>query len=148
MKISRAPSALLLLTISLPATGYATARPANFDGVAQDAAKNKDPQVTARESEFTILITIDAERRVFFKKEPVGTCDDVGPLKERVKRAIKENRQTARDRADKEMAKYAGTVFICATPDLKYGDVVKVIDAIRKAGGKPIDLDTDCPPPS
>jgi biopolymer transport protein ExbD len=97
----------------------------------------------ALEPELTILVTVDAERKVFFRKEQVGTSDDVGPLKERVRQAIERNRQAARDEGDEEAAKSAGTVFICAAPDLKYRDVSKVVDAIKEAGGSPIGLSTD-----
>jgi biopolymer transport protein ExbD len=144
MKNSHAPSAALLLAASLLAAAHTAARPASFDGAAQDATKREG----ARESATTVIvIAVDAERRVYFGKERVGTCDDVGPLKQRVREAVEGNRRAARDKADEEAARSAGTVFICATPDLKYGDVVKVVDAIKEAGGDPVGLDTDCAPP-
>ncbi len=146
MKNSSAPLAALLISAHLLAGGCA-ARPADFGAAAKGAAGNADLLKAARESEQFILITVDAGRRVFFRREQVGTCDDVGPLKEKVRRAVEKNRRAARDRGDKESDASADTVFICAPRDLKYGDVVKVVEAIREAGGKPVGLDTECRPP-
>ncbi len=145
MKNSHAPRMLLA---TLLAAGWAAAKPALSGGVAQDAPKNGERRESARESgPALVVVTVDAERSVFLGKEQVGTCDDVGPLKEGVKRAIEKKKRAARDRGDEEEARSAGAVLICASPDLKYRDVVKVVDAIREAGGDPVGLDTDCPPP-
>ena len=145
MKNSHAPLAPLLLLASLLAPGRAAGKPANFPDPAPRPAEELN--AAARESEWSIIITVDAERRIFFRKEQVGTSDDVGPLKERVRKAIERNRRAARDQGDEGLAKGGGAVLICASPDLKYRDVVKVIDAIKEAGGDPVGLDTDCAPP-
>ena len=148
MKNSHAPlAALLISTIPLLAPGCSARTTASFAVLLQDATKNTDRRESAPKPGPAILITVDAGRRVYFGKEQVGTCDDVGPLKERVREAVEKNRRAARDRADEEAARSAATVFICAPPELKYGDIVKVVDAIREAGGDPVGLDTDCPPP-
>ena len=141
MKNSHAP---LLLLVSLLVSGCAAQKPANFRDLVPQRAEELNAQ--AKESEWTILVTIDAEQRVFFRKEQVGTCDDVGPLEERVRQVIERNRQKARDQGDEEMVKSAGTVFISAPDGLKYGDVSKVVDALKKAGGSPIGIQTQDAP--
>jgi biopolymer transport protein ExbD len=134
----------LLLIASLLASGCASQKPANFrDLVPQSPEKLNE---LARESEWMILVTVDAERRVFFKKEQVGTTDNVGPLKERVQQTIEKNRQKARDQGNEEMVKSASTIFICAPPDFKYGDMEKVVAAAKEGGGSPVGLQ-ECNPP-
>jgi biopolymer transport protein ExbD len=146
MKNSHAPAPLLLLA-SLLATVCAAQEPADFGGVAEGATKNMSRRGSVIESEPPILVTVDAKRKVYFGKEQVGTTGDVGPLKERVRQAIERRRQAARERGDEEAAKSSGTVFICAPPELKYRDVLKVVDAIKEAGGSPVGLSTGCKPP-
>jgi biopolymer transport protein ExbD len=140
MKNSHVP---LLLITSLLASGCAPPKPAKFRALVPQSSEELNKM--ARESEWTILVTVDAERRVFFRKEQVGTTDDVGPLKERVQQVIEKHRQKARDDGDEEMVKSASTVFICAPPDLIYRDASKVIGALKEAGGSPIGLQ-ECDP--
>lgn len=146
MKNSHAPLAALLLSASLLTTNCAAPKPANFRDLVPQSAEELNK--LARESEWTILIIVDAERRVFFRKEQVGTSEDVGPLKERVRQVIEKNRQAALDKGNNESAVSASTVFICASPDLKYGDIVKAVDAVKEAGGNPVGISTsnDCGP--
>ena len=140
MKNSHAP---LLLLVSLLASGCVPQKPANFRDLVPQSAEELNKQ--AKESDWTILVTVDAERRVFFRKEQVGTCDDVGPLEERVRQAIERNRQSARDHGNEESLKSANTVFLSAPDNLTYGDVSKVVEALKKAGGDPIGLQMENP---
>ena len=142
MKSSRATALLPILSFLL-APICAAQVPANLGESAKEATDNSARQETAVVAAAPILVIVDKERKVFFRKEQVGTSDNVGPLKERVRQAIERNRQAARDKGDAEAAKSANTVFICAPPELKYRDVVKIVDAIKEAGGSPVGLYTD-----
>ena len=135
MKSSYAP---LLLLASLVVSGCAPRKPANFRELVPESPEKL--HAMSRESEWTILVTVDAERKVFFRKEQVGTTDDVGQLKERVRQVIEKNRQAALDKGDKELAANVSTVFLSAPPNLTYRDVSKVVDALKEAGGNPIGL--------
>ena len=140
MKNSHAP---LLLLAMLLASGCAARKPANFRDLVPQSPEELNR--LAKESEWTILVTVDAERRVFFRKEQVGTTENVGPLKERVQQAIEKNRQKARERGDEELFKSSSTVFITAPHDMTYGDVSKVVEAVKAAGGSPVGLQRDDP---
>ncbi|HEV2860704.1 MAG TPA: hypothetical protein VGX48_06850 [Pyrinomonadaceae bacterium] len=137
MKHSHAP---LLLLASLLAPACAPDKPADFREAVKDATKNVNLHELAMKSERTIAVKVDEERRVFFRKEQVGTADEAGPLKVRVRQAIERNRQAARDSGDEEFAEHAATVFVCAPLSFKYGDVAKVIDVIKEAGGGPVGI--------
>src|SRR3712207_5467955 len=111
MKNPHATAPLLLLA-ALLASGCAAPQPTKFSDLVPE--KPEDIRELALTSDRLILVTVDAERRVFFRKEQVGTTDEVGTLKERVRQAIERNRRAARDSGDKEAAEYASTVFVCA----------------------------------
>ena len=150
MKTQHAPAALLLCASLLLAPAGRARRAAGPGpaAAAACAAESSRPRSGSPESEPAVRVAVDAERNVYVGKEQAGTCDDVGPLKERVRQAVRRNRRAARARGGKEAARSAGTVFICVTQDAKYGDVVKVIDAVKAAGGGPVGLETrdDCKP--
>ncbi|MET0649449.1 MAG: biopolymer transporter ExbD [Pyrinomonadaceae bacterium] len=141
MKNSHAP---LLLLASLLASGCASPKPANFRDLVPQSAEELNKQ--ALESEWTILVTVDAERRVFFRKEQVGTTDDPGTLKERVRQVIERNRQKSRDLSGKEPDNTVSTVFLKAPDDMTYRDVLKVVEALKEAGGNPIGLQSENAP--
>jgi biopolymer transport protein ExbD len=132
------PHAPLLLLASLLAPGCAAQKPANFRDLVPEKAEELN--ALAKESEWMIIVTMDAERRVFFRKEQVGTTEDVGTLKERVQQVIETNQKKARDQGDEELAKSASTIFIKAPASLTYGEVSKVIEAVKAAGGSPVGL--------
>jgi biopolymer transport protein ExbD len=134
----------LLLLASLLASGCAAQKPANFRDLVPQSAEELNK--AAQESELMIIVTVDAERRVFFKKEQVGTTEDVGTLKERVQQAIERNRQRARELSNKEPDTAVSTVFLKAPSDMTYGEVSKVVEALKAAGGNPVGLQTDNAP--
>ena len=136
MKSLHARAALFLLA-ALSASGCASRKPANFRDVAKEEIKNENLSEPALQSERTILVIIDSERNVFFRKEKVGTTEDTGLLKDKVSQAIERNRRNAKDEED---VRGSGAIFICAPESLKYSDVTKVVDAVREAGGHPIGL--------
>jgi biopolymer transport protein ExbD len=149
MKSLHTPAVILLFAASL-ATGCVASKPANFREVVKGTVSDKDLHEAAMKSDRTITVTVDAGRNVFFRKEKVGTVEDIGPLKERVRQTIENNRRADLDATggktpDTEAAAHDDVVFFCAPADFKYGDVAGVIDAIKDAGGNPIGL-TDCNP--
>ncbi|HEX7313500.1 MAG TPA: biopolymer transporter ExbD [Pyrinomonadaceae bacterium] len=138
MRNSHARLLLLFLLASLLAPGCAPRKPANFRDLVPQSPEQLNEM--AKESEWTILVTVDAERRVFFRKEQVGTTEDVGTLKERVRQVIESNRQKARELSGKEPDNTVSTVFLKAPDGMTYGEVSKVVDALKEAGGNPIGL--------
>lgn len=141
MKNSHTPPAALLLSTSLLATGCAAPKPAKFRDLIPQSAEELNRQ--ARESEWTIAVTVDAERRVFFRNEQVGTTEDVVTLKKRVRQVIESNKQKARELSGKEPDTTVSTVFLKAPDNMTYGDVSKVVEALKEAGGNPIGLQSE-----
>ena len=72
---------------------------------------------------------------------PAGTVDDPSPLTTLLEGIFKErtNNGTFRENSN-EIEK---TLFIKSPKSVRYGDVVKVIDAAKSAGAQPIGLQID-----
>ena len=143
-------SAVLLLLATLAASGCDTAKPKPFSEVAKESVKYMDLRDAAMKSDRVIVVTIDPERAVFFRKEKVGTADDPGTLGDKVKQTIESNRRKDLDTSggkppDTDAAAHDNIVFLCAPASFKYGVVVKVLQAIQDAGGNPVGM-TDCDP--
>jgi biopolymer transport protein ExbD len=140
---------LFLLCASLPAAGCEP-KPANFNEVVEETTDNANVVKLSIDPIRAMLVTVNAERKVFFKMEYVGTLDDTGPLKEKVRQAIEKKRQEECDAAggngNAETAAHVNTIFFCAPADFKYGDVVGALDAIKEVGGNPVGI-TGCDPP-
>lgn len=102
-----------------------------------------DP-ATVKPNALTLVVVIDLTGELTLNLEPAGTTDDTRPLVERLEQILAERKQNSvyEPGAEAEM-KVASTVLIRAPKSTRYAAVVKVIDAVRSAGGDPIGLETD-----
>ncbi|HLM58705.1 MAG TPA: biopolymer transporter ExbD [Pyrinomonadaceae bacterium] len=123
-------------------------RPAEFKELVPERAEEMVKE--AKESPLTIIVTIDGEYRVLLNDESVGTTEDVSLLKEKLAKALEGRKQAYRagtgngsPGADEEAGQKV--VFVRAPSSFKYGEVVKVIEAIRGVGGEPIGLQEQSP---
>ncbi|HST52774.1 MAG TPA: hypothetical protein VLJ61_12250 [Pyrinomonadaceae bacterium] len=102
----------------------------------------------------TLVISIDAERRLKLNDSDVGTLADTVKLKDSLREIFRwrvENRvwrtgvESQTDLPDNE--RIERTVFVQAAPSLKYGDVIKLIDEIKDTAANPIGLRIENSPP-
>jgi biopolymer transport protein ExbD len=98
----------------------------------------------------TLVVSIGTDLSLKLNQDNIGSVNDTGPLSQRLAqlfkqrqetRAYKPGMETRTDIPDKE--RIEKTVFVKAPRSLKYGDVVKVIDAIKGAGASPVGLQVD-----
>jgi biopolymer transport protein ExbD len=98
----------------------------------------------------TLVVSIGTDLSLKLNQDNIGSVNDTGPLSQRLTqlfkqrqetRAYKPGMETRTDIPDKE--RIEKTVFVKAPRSLKYGDVVKVIDAIKGAGASPVGLQVD-----
>ena len=83
----------------------------------------------------TLVVTIDKDMQLKLNQiEGMGTVNDMTKLSEKLMKVF-------RERGENHV--YEKTVFIKAPRALQYGEVVKVIDGIKMAGGEPIGLQID-----
>lgn len=98
-----------------------------------------------------ILVTaINPDLRVTLNTDPMGAVNDLDPLNQKLQQifrlreeqyAVKPGYETRSDLPMSERVEK--TLMIKAAPGVKYGDVVKVIDAAKAAGADPIVLQLD-----
>jgi len=129
---------LVLLIIFMVITPV---KPSKFE--AKVPAEPKDQQqVDVKPNPLTLVVNIDRNTRaVTLNSEPAGSVDEPDELTNRLTAIFKEREQNdVRREGTNEIEK---TLFIKSPTSIKYGDVVKVIDAVKLAGAQPIGLQID-----
>jgi biopolymer transport protein TolR len=98
----------------------------------------------------TLVVTIEKDMKLKLNQDDVASVNDTGPLSQRLTQIFQERRtqrayapgmETRMDLPEEE--RIAKAVFVKAPRSMKYVEVVKVIDAIKGAGGNPIGLQID-----
>ncbi|MEO6390950.1 MAG: biopolymer transporter ExbD, partial [Pyrinomonadaceae bacterium] len=84
-----------------------------------------------------LVVMINADRRVTLNTDPAGTVDDVAGLSSRLAAILSERRNLRSFQSAPEPV-YLKRVFVKTDPSVKYGDLVKVIDAVKGGGADPI----------
>ncbi len=106
------------------------------------AEPKPDDQTVANPNPLTLVVAVNnADKKVTLNKEPAGDVSDPSLLTERLSAIFKErDAQGAFREGTNEVEK---TVFIKAPRSAKYGEVVRVLDAVKQAGAQPIGLQID-----
>lgn len=137
-KINVTPLIDVLLVLLIIFMVVAPLRPASF--------KTKAPQPPDRNSTVTpnpntLIISVDNHLQLSLNRlSGLGNTDDPSALVSRLKSAFAE--REANGVLD-ENGNVVKTVFIKAPRNIGYGNVVKVIDAVKTAGAEPIALQLD-----
>ena len=138
---------LVLLIIFMVVTPL---KPSRFQA---DIPTQRDPNEDLsklKPNPLTLVVSIASDLSIKLNENSVGSVNDVAPLAQRLaltfaqrkdQRAYKVGMETRTDL--KEDERIEKTVFVKAPRSLKYGDVVKVIDAIKGAGANPVGLQVD-----
>jgi len=136
--------AIVVSTVLTQLIGCSPLKRAEFRELAPQKAE--ELAKAAEQSPLTITVTVDKEHHVFLKGERVGTTTDVTPLKEKLATALEKRKEAYRASvkegisSTEEAARGEKVVFVRAPASFKYGDIVKVVEAIKAVGGEPIGL--------
>lgn len=129
---------LVLLIIFMVITPV---KPSRFE--AKVPAEPKDqPQQEVKPNPLTLVVAIDkGSRAIRLNVDSAGTLDDTTQLTSMLGEIFKQRETNGvfRDGTN-EVEK---TIFIKSPTTVRYGDVVKVIDAAKMAGAEPIGLQID-----
>ena len=116
-------------------------KPSRFE--AKVPAEPKQQQnIEVKPNPLTLVVGVSRETRaVTLNNEPAGTVDDAEALTTKLREIFKtrENNGVFREGTN-EVEK---TIFIKSPKSVRYGDVVRVIDAAKSAGAQPIGLQID-----
>ncbi len=129
---------LVLLIIFMVITPV---KPSKFE--AKVPAEPKDQQnIEVKPNPLTLVVAIDRNNRtLLLNNEPVGNVDEPDALINALKNIFQQREQNdVRREGTNEIEK---TLFIKSPTSIKYGDVAKVIDAVKEAGAQPIGLQID-----
>lgn len=128
---------LVLLIIFMVITPL---KPSRFE--AKVPAEQKDQQQDVRPNPLTLVVAINRDTKVVsLNNEPYGDVADTERLTNRLREIFKEREANGAFREGTNEVER--TLFIKSPKQVKYGDVVKVIDAVKIAGAEPIGLQID-----
>ena len=98
----------------------------------------------------TLVVSISTDLQLKLNQEPMGSVNDPSTLAAKLQQTFQQRREQGayselmKSRTDlPEDQRIEKTVFVKAPRALHYGDVVKVIDAIKGAGADPVGLQVD-----
>ncbi|HEY6121995.1 MAG TPA: biopolymer transporter ExbD [Pyrinomonadaceae bacterium] len=138
---------LVLLIIFMVVTPL---KPSRFKA---DIPTQRDPNEDLsklKPNPLTLVVSIATDLQLKLNQDNIGSVNDTTPLSQKLtqvfqerksQRAYKVGMETRTDVPEDE--RIEKTVFVKAPRSLKYGDVVKVIDAIKGAGANPVGLQVD-----
>lgn len=129
---------LVLLIIFMVITPV---KPSRFEAKVPAEPKNQQ-NLEVKPNPLTLVIGINRETKgVTLNNEAAGDTSDASTLTSKLQEIFKqrENNGVFRENSN-EIEK---TVFIKSPKSMRYGDVVKVIDAAKVAGASPIGLQVD-----
>lgn len=118
-----------------------------------DIPTQKDPNEDLsklKPNPLTLVVSISTDLQLKLNQDGIGSVNDTGPLSQKLQQTF-EKRKTEHafkagmeTRADlPEADRIEKTVFVKAPRSIPYGEVVKVIDAIKGAGANPVGLQVD-----
>ena len=129
---------LVLLIIFMVITPV---KPSKFEAKVPAEPKNEQ-QLDVKPNPLTLVIAINRENRgISLNNENAGSVDDPTALTAKLTDIF--NQRTTNGVFRENTNEVEKTVFIKSPTLVKYGDVVKVIDAAKMAGASPIGLQID-----
>lgn len=107
-------------------------------------------QEEVKPNPLTLVVAIEGDLSLKLNLESAGATNDTAPLSTKLAQIFKDRRANRAYAPGKESRvdlpeeeRIEKSVFVKAPRSLKYIEVVKVIDAIKGAGGNPIGLQID-----
>ena len=98
----------------------------------------------------TLVVSIGTDLQLKLNQDNIGSVNDTGPLSQKLLQLFQQRKDTRAYKVGMETRtdvpegdRIEKTVFVKAPRSVKYGDVVKVIDAIKGAGANPVGLQVD-----
>ena len=145
---------LVLLIIFMVVTPF---KPKRFKTLIPEQQNSPPPQ-DATPSKLTLRVDITKEGKLLLNNEdhsptgePYGSVDDTHANTAVLSKRIQEILQDRERNPGPDVYKFGTTivektVYVKAPESYKYGNVVKVIDAVKAAGADPVGLQVDCLP--
>jgi biopolymer transport protein ExbD len=118
-----------------------------------DIPTQKDPNEDLsklKPNPLTLVVSISTDLQLKLNQDAIGSVNDTAPLSQKLLQTFEKRKSEhafkagMETRADlPEADRIEKTVFVKAPRSIPYGEVVKVIDAIKGAGANPVGLQVD-----
>ncbi len=137
---------LVLLIIFMVVTPL---KPSRFKA---DIPTQRDPNENIQNlkpNPLTLVVSITPDLQIKLNQDVMGSVNDTGALAAKLQQTFQQRKEQHAYKVGMETStvpedqKIEKTVFVKAPRALHYGDVVKVIDAIKGAGASPVGLQVD-----
>jgi biopolymer transport protein ExbD len=129
---------LVLLIIFMVVTPL---KPSRFEAKIPSEPDPNQDMSQIKPNPLTLVVTIASDLKLKLNQDEMGSVNDTAPLSSRLVQLFQQRKeQNAFRVGTTEVEK---TVFIKAPRSMQYGNVVKVIDAIKGAGANPVGLQVD-----
>ena len=125
-------------------------KPSSFKA---DVPTQRDPNEDVsklKPNPLTLVVSITPDLQIKLNQESMGSVNDTSALSAKLQQTFSQRREQHAYKVGMETAtnvpedqRIEKTVFVKAPRVLHYGDVVKVIDAIKGAGASPVGLQVD-----
>lgn len=116
-------------------------KPSRFEAKVPAEPKPEDQNVLLKPNPNTLIAFIDSEGKLKLNQDEMGNIGDTAPLTKKLSEVFQVREQSGVFReGTNEIEK---TVFIKAPSSIKYGQVAKVVDAVKLAGAQPVGLQID-----
>jgi biopolymer transport protein ExbD len=137
---------LVLLIIFMVVTPL---KPSRFKA---DIPTQRDPNENIQNlkpNPLTLVVSISPDLQIKLNQDAMGSVNDTSALAAKLQQTFQQRKEQHAYKVGMETStvpedqKIEKTVFVKAPRALHYGDVVKVIDAIKGAGANPVGLQVD-----
>jgi biopolymer transport protein ExbD len=129
---------LVLLIIFMVVTPL---KPSRFEAKIPSEPDPNQDMSQVKPNPLTLVVTIASDFKLKLNQDEMGSTGDTSALSQRLTALFEQRKQTGAFRTGTQEVEK--TVFVKAPRSLKYGEVVKVIDAIKGAGANPVGLQVD-----
>ncbi|MBK8467423.1 MAG: biopolymer transporter ExbD [Chloracidobacterium sp.] len=129
---------LVLLIIFMVITPL---KPSKFEAKVPAEPKNQDMSIV-KPNPLTLVVAINGQTKALtLNNEPFGDVSNTDALTNKLRETFRERENQGAFREGTNQVEK--TLFIKSPKSVRYGEVVKVIDAVKIAGAEPIGLQID-----
>jgi biopolymer transport protein ExbD len=129
---------LVLLIIFMVVTPL---KPSRFEAKVPSEPDPQQDLSQIKPNPLTLVVTLGSDLKLKLNQDEMGSVNDTAPLSQRLTGLFAQRKEQRAYRPGTEEVEK--TVFVKAPRSMRYGDVVKVIDAIKGAGANPVGLQVD-----
>jgi biopolymer transport protein ExbD len=116
-------------------------KPSRFEAKVPAEPKPEDQNVVLKPNPNTLIVFIDKDLKLRLNQDEMGNVTDTSGLTNKLTEIF--NYRDANGIFRENTNETEKTVFIKAPRSVKYGEVAKVVDAVKFAGAQPVGLQID-----